>query len=85
MFRLILDERKKREIDPTLEILRDCVAEAEKSKGDADAREKLAALRDFFETMNACYEQVRRLPVSELAKLAHSGSKLARFLGMKSD
>src|SRR5437868_732001 len=29
MFRQVLDERKKREIDPTLELLRACVAEAE--------------------------------------------------------
>jgi DNA-binding transcriptional regulator GbsR (MarR family) len=32
MFRVVLDERKKREIDPTLAILRDCIAEAEKDK-----------------------------------------------------
>src|SRR6266705_177668 len=29
MFRVVLDERKKREIDPTLAMLRSCVAEAE--------------------------------------------------------
>src|SRR6478609_7268499 len=32
MFRVVLDERKKREIDPTLAILRDCIVEAEKDK-----------------------------------------------------
>src|SRR5438874_101275 len=32
MFRVVLDERKKREIDPTLAMLRSCVAEAEKDK-----------------------------------------------------
>src|SRR5574338_996294 len=30
MFRVVLDERKKREIDPTIAMLRECVAEAEK-------------------------------------------------------
>src|SRR6266852_8191077 len=35
MFRVVLDERKKREIDPTLNMLRSCIAEAEKEK-DAD-------------------------------------------------
>src|SRR5213079_286145 len=33
MFRIVLDERKKREIDPTLSMLRECIAEAEKEKG----------------------------------------------------
>src|SRR4051795_7973623 len=30
LFRRVLDERKRREVDPTLTILRDCVIEAEK-------------------------------------------------------
>src|SRR5580698_4940324 len=29
MFRIVLDERKRREIDPTLAMLRECIAEAE--------------------------------------------------------
>src|SRR3954465_286617 len=42
MFRLILDERKKRECDPTLTLLRDAVAEAKKPGNDAHTRERLA-------------------------------------------
>src|SRR5213082_3245668 len=33
MFRLVLDERKKREIDPTIELLQECMTEAAKEKG----------------------------------------------------
>src|ERR1700741_1422278 len=45
MFRVVLDERKKREIDPTLSMLRECVAEAQKEK-DADryTEQKLSEL-----------------------------------------
>src|SRR5437870_10691539 len=32
MFRVVLDERKRREIDPTLNMLRACIAEARKDK-----------------------------------------------------
>src|SRR5437773_6055440 len=32
MFRVVMDERKKREFDPTLNMLRACIAEAEKEK-----------------------------------------------------
>src|SRR2546430_11655359 len=35
MFRVIIEERKRREIDPTLAILRECVADAEKLKSAA--------------------------------------------------
>src|SRR3954449_7513634 len=31
IFRQVLDERKRREVDPTLSILRDCVIEADKA------------------------------------------------------
>src|SRR5689334_1920426 len=47
MFRIIMDERKKRECDPTLALLRDCVAEAERSGSsstDRHARDRLVAL-----------------------------------------
>src|SRR5688500_1311663 len=54
MFQIILDERKKREIDPTLALLRECANEAAKSGGeDAHTRERLAELLGFFETMTA--------------------------------
>src|SRR6185436_410695 len=42
MFRVVLDERKKREIDPTIAMLRRCVAEAEKDReSDAYTEQKL--------------------------------------------
>src|SRR5437870_10782693 len=47
MFRVVLDERKKREIDPTLNMLRACVQDAEKDKStDAYTAERL---RDLVE------------------------------------
>src|SRR4249919_863494 len=49
MFRVVLDERKKREIDPTLALLRECVAEAEADKEtDPHTEQKLRELADFF-------------------------------------
>ena len=35
MFRIVMDERKKREFDPTMHMLRECIAEAE---GQGDRR-----------------------------------------------
>src|SRR5688572_28287759 len=65
LFRQVLDERKKREIDPTLALLRDCVAQAERSGArEAHARHKLSELLSFFETMSDWYEQIRRMPTA---------------------
>src|SRR3954466_13931133 len=50
MFRIVLDERKKREIDPTLAMLREALAEM-KAKGSKDTvtQERLESMKDFFE------------------------------------
>src|SRR5215208_5227930 len=60
LFRQVLDERKRREVDPTLTILRDCVIEADKAGPDETyAKERLGDLLDFFETTTAWYQQIR--------------------------
>ena len=50
MFRIIMAERKRREIDPTIAILKSCVAEAEKvGPSEAHTRKQLLAMQEFFE------------------------------------
>jgi len=83
IFRIVLDERKKREIDPTVEILRACVEEAAKGgKADEIARQRLGAMRDFFETMSDWYEQVDQLSTSSLIKFVKAGEKLRKLFGL---
>src|SRR3954470_9814743 len=48
LFQIIMDERKKREIDPTIAVLRECTAAAAK-EGDKLAHERLAELTAFVE------------------------------------
>jgi|ERR1041385_212731 DNA-binding transcriptional regulator GbsR (MarR family) len=80
MFRQVLDQRKKREIDPTVALLRDCVAESEKSK-DEHTRQRLSEMRDFFETMSAWYDQVDALPTAGVIKFVKLGDKMRKLLG----
>lgn len=68
MFRTIAEQRKKREVDPTLGLLRECVAEAEAGpRTDAQTVERLQAMLNFFESVTAAYEQLRDLPSGALA------------------
>src|SRR3989454_4365477 len=48
MFRVVLDERKRREIDPTMAMLDECIREAGKGT-DPYTEERLRELHDFFE------------------------------------
>ena len=83
MFRVVLDERKKREIDPTVALLRECVAEAHKDKEtDEYTEQKLTELADFFETTTAWYAQIRQWPTWALTKFVKAGDKIRKLLGI---
>ena len=81
MFRVVLDERKRREIDPTLALLRECIAEAEKDKEtDEYTEERLKALRDFFEITTSWYLQIRQWPMAVMVKFVKLGDKALKAL-----
>jgi DNA-binding transcriptional regulator GbsR (MarR family) len=81
MFRVVLDERKKREVDPTLTMLREALIDLENEKQkDAYTMERLKALQDFFETTSAWYNQIRQWPTSVLVKFIRLGDKAIKLL-----
>jgi DNA-binding transcriptional regulator GbsR (MarR family) len=83
MFRVVLDERKKRELDPTVRMLHECLAEAGKDKTtDAYTEERLRELQKFFETTTAWYAQVRRWPTVAILKFVKRGDKVLKALGL---
>jgi DNA-binding transcriptional regulator GbsR (MarR family) len=81
MFRVVLDERKKREIDPTIALLRECVAESEKTK-DTYTQERLSEMRDFFEVTSNWYSQISQLPTTAIQKFMKMGDRVRKLLGL---
>ena len=85
MFQIILDERKKREIDPTLAVLRELTAKAKKAGvKDAYAHERLSDMLGFFESMSGWYAQMRKMPTGALIKFIKMGDKVRKLLGLAS-
>ncbi len=82
MLLAVLDERKKREIDPTLTVLRECVMEA-KDAGPSEkhTHDRLSDLLELVEAMSGWYGQVRSLPRPMLVRFMKMGSKLRKLLG----
>ena len=82
MFRIIVDERKKREADPVLHMLREAVTEAKKpGAADAYTRERLADMLQFFDLMTSWTEQTRRLPTAAVIRMVKMGDKIAKLVG----
>ena len=83
MFRVVLDERKKREIDPTMRMLAECIEAAHKDKAtDEYTEQKLRELHDFFATTTAWYVQVRQWPTAALLKFVKLGDKVLKVIGL---
>lgn len=81
LFSTIVEERKRREIDPTLALLRDCAAEAERERAtDPEVKARIDQMLGFVESLNRWYEDVRRLPRPVLLALVKMGAKVARLV-----
>jgi DNA-binding transcriptional regulator GbsR (MarR family) len=62
LFRIILEERKRREFDPTIQVVRECVAEAKQAGASDDyARERMEELLEFIVLMSSLFEEFRNL------------------------
>src|SRR6478752_5647622 len=56
MFRVIVEQRKRREVDPTVQVLSHSLEELDgQSSSDSYTRERLRDMADFFDTINAAY------------------------------
>jgi DNA-binding transcriptional regulator GbsR (MarR family) len=81
IFRTIVEERKRREIDPTLTVLRQCAIEAEGDKGMEDAtRQRMAQVLEFLEMLTDSYDDYKHLPPATLKRFLTMGGKVARLL-----
>lgn len=81
MFRLVLEEHKRREIDPTISVLRECLVEAQGAQPpDLHLVQRLQDALEFFRVITALYDEFRRLsdsPIRQVMKLRRKSGKLA--------
>ena len=84
MFHIIIRERKRRELDPTLSMLRNCALEANNDKQtDEDVKQRMQAMLDFVETFSDWYEQMEKIPQPMFSKLIKMGAKITGVLTRK--
>ena len=83
MFRIVLDERKKRELDPSLAMLRACLTEAKKERGP-QARittRRIGDMLSFFETISSWYGHVHGMPLNAAKSFLRMGRKIRTLFG----
>ncbi|AIQ93373.1 MULTISPECIES: GbsR/MarR family transcriptional regulator [Methylobacterium] len=81
--RTLVEERKKREVDPTLTLLRELLMQDAATEEERHAQERLKEMHDLFELFAGWYADVRRLETERLVQLLTLGAKVQKVLEMK--
>lgn len=80
-FSTIVEQRKRRELDPIMGLLRECERElATDKKTPAAVKEKIRAMGKFLGDMLDWYQQVVQLPKGSLKALIRMGAKIIHVL-----
>jgi DNA-binding transcriptional regulator GbsR (MarR family) len=81
--RTLVDERKKREIDPTLSVLRELLMRTPVTPEEQHAQARLKDMHELIELLTNWYADVQRLETDRLVQLLSLGSKVVKVLDIK--
>jgi DNA-binding transcriptional regulator GbsR (MarR family) len=80
IFRTLAEERRRREIEPTLSMLRNALLETPTTDEDRHAQQRMKSMHDLIELMTNWFDDVQRLDAQTLATLMKMGAKVQRLL-----
>jgi DNA-binding transcriptional regulator GbsR (MarR family) len=83
IFRTLADERRKREVDPTLSMLRDSLMVQATNEEDRHAQQRMKEMHDLIEMVTLWFNDVHRLEPDTLKQLMKMGAKVTKLLEMK--
>lgn len=80
IFRVVMEERKKRELDPTLAVLHSCVDEAG-GETPKVVRERMTDTLAFMQLITGIFDEVKQLPDANALAWLKTGLKAKKLLG----
>ena len=80
LFRTIVAERQRREIEPTLQFLQTLMESPEFAQENEDVRRRITQTRDFIGTLTAWTNEMLRLSVGAMAKILKLGAGIQKLL-----
>ncbi|MBE5314265.1 MAG: GbsR/MarR family transcriptional regulator [Xanthomonadales bacterium] len=83
IFKTLAEERQRREVDPTLSMLRDALLEPAGGVEDAYAQERMRKMHELIEQITDWFAEVRKLSPDTLQSLMGLGSKVVKLLELK--
>jgi DNA-binding transcriptional regulator GbsR (MarR family) len=83
-FRRLAEERRQREIEPTLSMLRDALLQAPGDAGDAHAQARMREMHEVIEMLMQWFDDVQHMDAQTLAQLMKMGSRVGKLLEFSS-
>jgi len=80
IFQTLAAERRRREIEPTLSMLRNALLEHPATEADRIAQQRMKGMHDLIELMTTWFDDVQRLDQQTLSQLMKMGAKVQRLL-----
>lgn len=78
LFRLIVEGRRQREIDPTIAVLKGCLGNPDLAGEDPGTQARIKETLEFIETLTVWSDEMLRLKPEMLVKMLGLGAKLSR-------
>ena len=80
IFKALLEERRRREVEPTLSMLRDALLETPTTEADVVAQQRMRAMYELIELSSSWFDDVQRLSPETLTSLMKMGSTVGKLL-----
>ena len=80
IFRSLVEEKRKREIEPTLTLLRDALMDEATSEADKHAQQRMREMHELIELATGWFDEVQHLSPETLESLMRLGSKVQKVL-----
>jgi|TARA_B110000263_G_scaffold248843_1_gene264764 DNA-binding transcriptional regulator GbsR (MarR family) len=82
LFRVIIEQRKQKELSPTLIMLNACSIEIEKeNEAHQITRERIHNMLSFVNSINNWYEKIKSVSNSTLQKIMKLGNAITKLVG----
>jgi len=83
IFRTLAEERQRREVEPTLSVLRDATLASPTSAQERHAQARMRQMHDLIELLTTWFADVHKLSPSTLQQLMKMGGAIVRLLELK--
>ena len=83
IFRTLAEERRRREIDPTLSMLREVQLERPSNPDDKHAQRRMQEMYELILLVTGWFSDMQKLDVATLEKLMRLGSRVTKLLEVK--